>query len=123
MLKKICENTIDVQTGVAENDRRAISEAAAVPVPASPRDGPRPPRQNIPDRSTNEGHCIMCLEQEANTKLMPCEHAHFCQDCAALIVAGAVGDPPTRPLCRTTVAEAAPATPRNIAGGHDERLQ
>eukprot|EP00959_Pyramimonas_sp_CCMP1952_P118150 2469959-Pyramimonas_sp.AAC.1 len=77
-----------------EDDRRAVSEAAAVPVPDSPRvEHPRAAGAGDAapaNRATNEEHCIICLEQRVNAKLVPCEHAHFCQDCAAIIVAGAV---------------------------------
>ena len=92
-----------------------IEEAVRTPV-----DGPR---RNLPQRSTNEEHCIICLESEVTTKVMPCGHTHFCLDCAGLICNGAVGDPPRCPLCRELVTTIEQATQENIAEQVHERPQ
>ena len=49
------------------------------------------------------GECVICLVAAITTKLMPCGHAHFCQDCAGLIFAGAVDANPRCPVCRLAV--------------------
>eukprot|EP00959_Pyramimonas_sp_CCMP1952_P067381 1406385-Pyramimonas_sp.AAC.1 len=89
-----------------------LAEAAAAPVPET---------RNTQNRAPNEEYCIVCLTGDATTKMAPCGRARFCEDCAGLTVAGAVGDPPKRPFCRAAVTRAVQATCQNIDDGAHER--
>ena len=53
---------------------------------------------------TEEGNeCIICLVAAVTAKMVPCNHAHFCMDCAGLIFAGAVDREPRCPVCRENI--------------------
>ena len=53
--------------------------------------------------SEEGSECVICLTAAVNAKMLPCEHAHFCMDCAGLIFAGAVDREPRCPVCRTEI--------------------
>ena len=78
-------------------------------------------------RRYNEDNCVICLENPVKARLLPCLHAHFCVDCAALIVAGAaaVTDTPQCPLCRADITgmEQAPEDAITDISAINERVQ
>lgn len=48
-------------------------------------------------RSVEERLCVVCLEDPSNTVLLPCGHANFCADCAAVVRRDCC------PMCRQSV--------------------
>ena len=71
-------------------------------------------RINSPRRQSNTDLCIICLDRTVTTRLNPCQHSHFCETCAAMILAGAIHDPPECPLCRQAVHSHEPAAPTEV---------
>ena len=67
--------------------------------------------------------CIICLDAPVTHSLVPCGHAHFCADCSAMIVAGAVQDPPLCPMCRQPVTGSAEVEMQIIVEQQPEREQ
>ena len=61
------------------------------------------PSEHESRRDENETLCIICLSNEITHRLQPCLHSHFCETCAAVVIAGAVRVPPECPLCRVEV--------------------
>lgn len=82
---------------------------------------PSPPRLNTTQRQTNTELCIICLDNPVTTKLAPCNHSHFCETCAAMILAGAVHDPPECPLCRQLVTSHSPADRDTVMAQANDR--
>ena len=76
-------------------------QAAASPLPSS---SPTTHR-----RQHNHDVCIICFLAPITTWRTPCNHDHFCVDCAALDIAGAVHAEPQCPLCRQPVVANEPA--------------
>ena len=37
----------------------------------------------VPDNEEEEGLCVVCFDAPAGTRLEPCGHSYFCQNCAA----------------------------------------
>ena len=73
-----------------------------------------PPSEHESRRDDNETLCIICLAQDVTHRLQPCLHSHFCETCAALVIAGAVRTPPECPLCRVEVTSSE-AIPHEVA--------
>ena len=65
--------------------------------------------------------CIICFENNVDTKMMPCGHAHFCNTCAGLVLHRAVHDSPVCPVCREPVTEIASATAIEVRQQSGER--
>ena len=91
---------IDNYSQLVENDLLSISQAelptnAAVDTP------------NIPTPQLTQ-ECYICMDQEANTALIPCGHKGFCYDCANVILHNESEDmppPPKCPKCRVPITQ------------------
>ena len=57
-----------------------------------------------------EASCCICFEHLANTKLLPCNHAQFCADCAS-----GLG---TCPLCRGMIEDRVPVSGSTDSSGY-----
>ena len=83
----------------------------------------RPYSDHESRREDNDTMCIICLNAEITHRLMPCQHGHFCGDCAAFICAGAVRLPAECPLCRMEVTDTEEITQEMAVDQQAERPQ
>ena len=61
----------------------------------------------------DDNNCVICMTHAITHRLVPCNHAHFCSDCATFILGGAAGPHVTCPICRRDV-EGIEVAPREV---------
>jgi Zinc finger, C3HC4 type (RING finger) len=70
-------------------------QTSRAPPPESPP-APELPWASAP-RAGDDSDCIVCLDADRTTRLVPCLHAAFCASCASALLATPL---PVCPLCR-----------------------
>ena len=113
---------MSARTAAAANStRHAVYDISTPPEEESTAD--TEPSQGAGSSRDHETimQCIICFEEDVDTKMMPCEHAHFCNTCAGLVLYGAVHDRPVCPVCRAPVTDIASATMTEVRQQSGER--
>jgi hypothetical protein len=97
--------TIGTNTMEPTLSDRVMAAAVATPVPS-------------------DAMCIICMDNDVTHAFLPCQHAHFCADCAGLIEAGAVNNEnPRCPVCRTEIESVIEASTVQIENQRPQRLE